>query len=193
VDRLLELARSAKIGNPMQADTNIGPVTTPAQYKKILDYIDIAKAEGARCLLGGKPASGEGIIGGQFVEPTIFTDVDNAMRIAREEVFGPVLSIIGFDTEEDAIRIANDTIYGLAAGIWTKDLGRAVRVPKLLRAGTVWVNTYRAISYMMPFGGMKHSGLGRESGIDAVREYLETKSVWISTAKDVPANPFVMR
>jgi (Z)-2-((N-methylformamido)methylene)-5-hydroxybutyrolactone dehydrogenase len=115
------------------------------------------------------------------------------MRIAREEVFGPVLSIIGFDTEEDAIRIANDTIYGLAAGIWTLDLSRAVRVPKLLRAGTVWVNTYRAISYMMPFGGMKHSGVGRESGIDAVREYLETKSVWISTAKDVPANPFVMR
>ena len=193
VERLLGLAKSARIGDPMQSDTNIGPVTTPAQYKKILDYIDIAKAEGARCLLGGKPASGAGIKGGQFVEPTIFTDVDNSMRIAREEVFGPVLSIIGFDTEEDAIRIANDTIYGLAAGIWTQDLARAVRVPKLLRAGTVWVNTYRAISYMMPFGGMKHSGLGRESGIDAVREYLETKSVWISTAKDVPANPFVMR
>jgi len=193
VERLLELAKSAKIGDPMQSDTNIGPVTTPAQYKKILDYIDIAKAEGARCLLGGKPASGAGIVGGQFVEPTIFTDVDNTMRIAREEVFGPVLSIIGFDTEEDAIRIANDTIYGLAAGIWTRDLSRAIRVPKLLRAGTVWVNTYRAISYMMPFGGMKHSGLGRESGIDAVHEYLETKSVWISTATDVPANPFVMR
>jgi (Z)-2-((N-methylformamido)methylene)-5-hydroxybutyrolactone dehydrogenase len=92
-------------------------------------------------------------------------------------VFGPVLSIIGFDTEEDAIRIANDTIYGLAAGIWTQNLGRAVRMPKLLCAGTVWVNTYRTISYMMPFGGMKHSGVGRESGIDAVREYLETKNV----------------
>jgi (Z)-2-((N-methylformamido)methylene)-5-hydroxybutyrolactone dehydrogenase len=97
----------------MQSDTNIGPITTPAQYKKVLDYIEIAKAEGARCLLGGKPAVGEGIVGGQFVEPTIFTDVDNKMRIAREEVFGPVLSIISSDTEEDAIRIANDTIYGL--------------------------------------------------------------------------------
>src|SRR6185437_13595382 len=159
VTRVLELARSAKIGDPMQPDTNIGPVTTPAQYKKVLDY----------------------------------TDVDNTMRIAREEVFGPVLSIISFDTEEDAIRIANDTIYGLAAGIWTRDLARAIRVPKLLRAGTVWVNTYRAISYMMPFGGMKHSGVGRESGIDAVHEYMETKSVWISTAQGVPANPFVMR
>lgn len=193
VARVLELAKSAKIGDPMQADTNVGPITTPAQYKKVLDYIDIAKAEGARCLLGGKPASGDGIKGGQFVEPTIFTDVDNSMRIAREEVFGPVLSIISFDTEADAIRIANDTIYGLAAGIWTKDLARAIRVPKQLRAGTVWVNTYRAISYMMPFGGMKFSGVGRESGIDAVREYQETKSVWISTATDVPANPFVMR
>lgn len=127
----------------MRSDTNIGPITTPGQYKKVLDYIDIAKAEGARCLLACKPASGEGIIGGQFVEPTIFTDVDNAKRIACEEVFGPVLSIINFDTEEDAIRIANDTIYGLAAGTWTRDITRAVRVPKLLRAGTVWVNTYR--------------------------------------------------
>jgi len=193
VERLTAIARSAKIGDPMNADTNIGPITTPAQYRKVLDYIDIARREGARCILGGQPAAGEGLTGGQFVEPTIFVDVDNTMRIAREEVFGPVLSVIGFDTEEDAIRIANDTIYGLAAGIWTQDIGRAVRMPKRLRAGTVWVNTYRAVSYMMPFGGMKFSGLGRESGLEAVREYLETKSVWISTATEVPANPFIIR
>ena len=115
------------------------------------------------------------------------------MRIAREEVFGPVLSIIGFEDEADAIRIGNDTIYGLAAGVWTKDIGRAIRMSSALRAGTVWVNTYRAISYMMPFGGMKHSGIGRESGLESIREFLETKSVWISYAQDVPANPFVMR
>lgn len=190
-ERLVELARTARKGDPMLPDTNIGPVTTAPQYRKILDYIEIAKAEGARCILGGGPAPG--LPGGQFVEPTIFADVTPEMRIAREEVFGPVLSIIGFDDEAEAIRIGNDTIYGLAAGVWTKDIGRAVRMSAALKAGTVWVNTYRAVSYMMPFGGMKHSGIGRESGIEAVREYLETKSVWISTAQGAPANPFVMR
>jgi len=189
--RLVELGNSAKKGDPMDPDTNIGPVTTPAQYQKILGYIDIAKGEGARCILGGQPA--KDLPGGQFVEPTIFTDVTPDMRIAREEVFGPVLSIIGFDGEEEAIRLANDTIYGLAAGVWTENIGRAVRMSKALKAGTVWVNTYRAVSYMMPFGGMKHSGLGRESGLDAVRHYLETKSTWISYTDNVPSNPFVMR
>jgi aldehyde dehydrogenase (NAD+) len=189
--RLIDLGLSARKGDPMDAQTNIGPVTTPAQYKKILDYIDIAKAEGARCVLGGAAATE--MPGGQFVEPTIFTDVTPGMRIAREEVFGPVLSIIGFDNEAHAIELANDTIYGLAAGVWTENIGRAVRMSKALRAGTVWVNTYRAISYMMPFGGMKRSGLGRESGLEAVRHYLETKSTWISYAEGVPTNPFVMR
>lgn len=189
--RLIELGTSAKKGDPMNPQTNIGPVTTPAQYQKVLDYIDIAKGEGARCVLGGQAA--KDLPGGQFVEPTIFVDVTPQMRIAREEVFGPVLSIIGFDGEEEAIQLANDTIYGLAAGVWTENIGRAVRMSKALKAGTVWVNTYRAVSYMMPFGGMKHSGIGRESGLDAVRHYLETKSTWISYAEGVPSNPFVMR
>ncbi|TDR93388.1 aldehyde dehydrogenase [Enterovirga rhinocerotis] len=193
MDRLLTLARSAKIGNPMLPETNIGPVTTPAQYKKILDYIDVAKSEGATLVMGGKPASGEGLTGGQFVEPTIFTDVKNTMRIAQEEVFGPVLSVIDFETEEEAIQIGNDVIYGLAAGVWTKDIGRALRMSKALRAGSVYVNTYRAVSYMMPFGGMKHSGLGRESGIHAIHEFLEPKSVWLSLAEDAPENPFILR
>jgi aldehyde dehydrogenase (NAD+) len=193
VERIVELGRSARKGDPMRPDTNIGPVTTAAQYRKILDYIEIAKGEGARCILGGGPATSPDLPGGQFVEPTIFVDVDPQMRIAREEVFGPVLSIIGFDTEAEAIRIANDTIYGLAAGVWTKDIGRAVRMSSALKAGMVWVNTYRAVSYMMPFGGMKHSGFGRESGLEAIREFLETKSVWISTSTAAPANPFVLR
>lgn len=193
VARLIEMASSARIGDPMLPQTNIGPITTPGQYQKVLDYIEIAKREGARCILGGKPASGEGISGGQFVEPTIFDDVTSGMRIAQEEVFGPVLSILGFDDEAEAVRIANDTIYGLAAGVWTKDMKRALRMRKALRAGTIWVNTYRAVSFMMPFGGMKHSGLGRENGIEAINDFLERKSVWISTSDSVPGNPFVMR
>jgi len=190
-ERVATLGATARRGDPMKADTNIGPVTTPPQYQKILDYIDIARREGARCILGGKPATD--MPGGQFVEPTIFVDVKPDMRIAREEVFGPVLSIIGFDDEADAIRIANDTIYGLAAGVWTENIGRAIRVSRAIRAGTVWVNTYRAISYMMPFGGMKQSGIGRESGIESIRSYLETKSTLISFAQGAPGNPFVMR
>jgi (Z)-2-((N-methylformamido)methylene)-5-hydroxybutyrolactone dehydrogenase len=191
--RLVEMGRTARKGDPMLPDTNIGPVTTAAQYQKILVYIAIAKAEGARCILGGGPATSPDLPGGQFVEPTIFTDVKPEMRIAREEVFGPVLSILGFEDEKEAIQLGNDTIYGLAAGVWTSDIGRAVRMSSALKAGTVWVNTYRAVSYIMPFGGMKRSGLGRESGIEAIREYLETKSVWISTSTSVPANPFILR
>ncbi len=192
-ERVVALGASARKGNPMLAETNIGPVTTPAQYQKILDYIAIARSEGARCVLGGGPATSPDLPGGQFVEPTIFVDVTPGMRIAREEVFGPVLSVIGFEDEAEAIRLGNDTIYGLAAGVWTQDIGRAIRMSSALKAGTVWVNTYRAISYMMPFGGMKHSGIGRESGVDSIRQFLETKSTWISFAEGTPSNPFIMR
>ncbi len=193
IEKLVAIAKSAQIGDPMKADTNIGPVTTRPQYEKILSYIEVAKSDGATLLHGGKPASGPGLTGDQFIEPTIFCDVTNDMRIAQEEVFGPVLSVIGFDQEEDAIRIGNDVIYGLAAGIWTRDIGRAVRMSRALKVGTVWINTYRAISYMVPFGGMKNSGIGRENGIEAIHEFLETKSTWINTSDDYPSNPFIMR
>lgn len=192
-EKLLTLARTARLGDPMSYDTHIGPVATPPQYRKILDYIDIAKSEGATLLHGGSAVSGGELKGDQFVEPTIFSDVKNDMRIAQEEVFGPVLSILGFDDEEEAVQVGNDVVYGLAAGVWTQNIGRAVRMSNALRAGTVWVNTYRAVSYMMPFGGMKRSGLGRENGIEAIDEYLETKAVWINTSEEFPANPFVMR
>lgn len=192
-ERLLALARGVRLGDPMQPETNVGPVATPPQYAKVLDYIEIARRDGARCILGGKPAAGPGVTGGQFVEPTIFTDVTNDMRIAQEEVFGPVLSIIGFDDEQHAVALANSVIYGLVAGVWTGNIGRAMRITKALKAGTVWVNTYRAYSVMMPFGGMKMSGIGRENGIEAVHEFLETKSVFLSTSDKPPANPFVQR
>ena len=192
VERLVEVARDAKIGDPMSMDTHVGPVTTPPQYRKVLDYIEIAKQEGAECILGGRPYGGEGARGRQFVEPTIFTGVDNAMRIAQEEVFGPVLSVIPFDTEDDAIRIGNDIDFGLAAGVWTHDIGRAIRMSEKLRVGTLWINTYRAVSFTSPFGGYKRSGMGRESGLEGIREYLQVKSVWIAQNTSV-SNPFIMR
>ena len=192
MERLLDLAKSAKLGNPMDAGTHIGPVTTLQQYEKVLSYIDIAKQEGAELVFGGSACKVPGADANQFVEPTIFTNVSNDMRIAQEEVFGPVLSVLKFKDEEEAIKIGNDVVYGLAAGVWTKDIRRAMRFTKALKAGTVWVNTYRAFSYMMPFGGMKRSGLGRESGIAAIRDYLQVKSVWLSTATEMP-NPFILR
>lgn len=192
-ERVLAMARGLKLGDPGAPDTQIGPIATPPQYEKVLHYIEVAKAEGARCILGGAAAAGPGLGAGQFVEPTIFTDVTNSMRIAQEEVFGPVLSIIGFEDETDAVRIGNEVLYGLAAGVWTRDIGRALRMSKALQVGMVWINTYRAYSFVVPIGGMKQSGLGRESGIEAIHEYLETKSVMISTASGAPSNPFVHR
>ena len=192
VDRLIEVAQEAKIGDPMSTDTHVGPVTTKPQYEKILHYINVANEDGATCRLGGKPYKGHGAKGNYFVEPTIFTNVSNEMRIAQEEVFGPILSVIPFDTEEDAIRIGNDVVFGLAAGIWTSNMGRALRMSEKLKAGTIWVNTYRAVSFMTPFGGYKRSGLGRESGQEAIKEFLQVKSVWISH-KTTAANPFIMR
>lgn len=192
VERLIEVAAGAKIGDPMSTDTHVGPVTTPPQYQKILDYIDVAHADGATCILGGKPYTGEGAKGSRFVEPTIFTNVTNDMRIAQEEVFGPILSVIPFDTEEEAINIGNDIVYGLAAGVWTRDIGRALRMSEKLKAGTVWVNTYRAVSFTSPFGGYKRSGQGRESGQESIKEFLQIKSVWIAQ-QATAANPFIIR
>jgi len=192
VDAFVEFAKTARMGDPLDTSTQIGPITTQAQYTKVLDYIEIAKNEGARCVLGGGPADRPECGEGWFVEPTVFTDVDPEMRIAKEEVFGPILSVTPFEDDEDAIRIANSSIYGLAAGVWTLDMGRCLRMASKLEAGTVWINTYRVSSYMSPFGGYKRSGFGRESGLSAIREYLQEKSVWIDTSGETP-NPFVTR
>jgi (Z)-2-((N-methylformamido)methylene)-5-hydroxybutyrolactone dehydrogenase len=192
LEKLVAFAKTAKMGNPMHADTQIGPVTNKPQLEKILKYIDIAKGEGARVVLGGARASRPECGNGWFVEPTIFDGVRNSMRIAQEEVFGPVLAVIPFKDDEDAIAIGNDVVFGLAAGVWTQNIRRALTMAEKLQAGTVWINTYRAVSYLSPFGGYKRSGLGRESGQEMIKEYLQVKSVWISTATDVP-NPFIQR
>lgn len=192
VEQLLAVASTARMGDPMDADTQVGPVTTPPQYQKVLEYIEIAKAEGATVALGGAKGEGSACGNGWFVQPTIFTNVRNDMRIAQEEVFGPVLCVIPFKDEADALRIANDVRFGLAAAVWTRDMGRAIRMSERLQAGTVWINTYRAVSFMAPFGGYKDSGLGRENGIDAVKAFLQTKSVWINSGATT-GNPFVLR
>ena len=192
LERLVSFAGTAKLGDPRLPTTQVGPITTRLQHKKVLDYIAIGEDEGAQLVLGGKPAVVEGSGSGLFIQPSIFSGVNNQMRIAQEEIFGPVLSVIPFHDEEEAIGIANDTLYGLAAGVWTTNIRRAITISNRLRAGTVWVNTYRAVSYMSPFGGFKNSGFGRENGQHAIDEFLQTKSVWINTALEVP-NPFIMR
>jgi len=192
VERLLALARTARMGDPLNPATQVGPIATRPQFEKVLEYLRIAKKEGAVCRLGGGRAERPECGSGWFVEPSIFTEVRPDMRIANEEVFGPVLAVIPFEDEEDAVRIANNSIYGLAAGVWTSSMRRALLISERLEVGTVWVNTYRAVSYMSPFGGYKRSGIGRESGMESIREYLQTKSVWIDISGSSP-NPFVLR
>lgn len=192
LEKIVNLAKTARMGDPLLTSTQVGPVTTPPQLEKILGYINIAKGEGAECVLGGGRPDNAELSRGWFVEPTIFSGVRNDMRIAQEEVFGPVLAVIPFDSDEEAVHIANDTNYGLAAGFWTQDMRRILKVSAAIQAGTIWVNTYRVISYMSPLGGYKHSGIGRENGIASIQNYMQTKSVMISTAEDV-ANPFIMR
>ncbi|KRE09553.1 carnitine dehydratase [Bosea sp. Root381] len=192
LDMLVKRMVEARLGDPNSPDTDIGPVATEQQLAKVLDYIDIARRDGARCVLGGTRSTRQGCTEGWFIEPTIFADVTNDMRIAREEVFGPLLSVLRFETEEEAVALANDTPFGLAAGVWTSDLGRAMTIPKRLTAGTVWINAYRVVSYLAPFGGFKESGIGRENGQAAIMEYLETKSVYIRT-KPARSNPFTLQ
>jgi acyl-CoA reductase-like NAD-dependent aldehyde dehydrogenase len=192
IDRMLEVTKRAKAGDPSLPGIQVGPVATRPQFEKVMEYVAIAKAEGATCIAGGRQLSGPGYGCGQFVEPTIFTNVRNDMRIAQEEVFGPVLAVIRFKDEEEAVKIGNDIRFGLAAGVWTSNLHRAMYMSEKLKAGTVWINNYRNTSYTTPFGGFKDSGIGREGGVEAVKEYLEAKSVWITTDLQMP-DPFIRK
>jgi aldehyde dehydrogenase (NAD+) len=169
-----------RLGDPLDAATQISPLASRAQLAKVVSYLDIARGEGAQVLAGGGRPSEAALADGFFVEPTIFTGVSNGNRIAQEEVFGPVGAVIRFSDEDEAVRIANGTRYGLAAAVWTQSLKRGHRMIPRLRAGTVWLNDYRVLENTRPFGGYKQSGLGRELGLDALDAYTEQKSVFIS-------------
>jgi acyl-CoA reductase-like NAD-dependent aldehyde dehydrogenase len=176
LDGLNERARTIKVGDPLDPETYMGPIVSDEQFSRVLSYIDIGKSEGARLLAGGERIGDKGY----FVQPTIFADVGNRMRIAREEIFGPVAAVIPVDDVEEAVRVANDTPYGLAAAVWTRDVGKAHSVAHRLRAGTVWVNTYGATDTRSPWGGYKDSGYGRELGRQAIDLYTEWKSIWVA-------------
>lgn len=180
MERLSAFTKTIRVGDPLDLATQIGPVVSASQMDRILGFIDGASGEGARLVTGGCRMSGTGYDSGFFVEPTIFSGVADEMTIAREEVFGPVLSAFTFDTEDEAIARANATNFGLASGVWTRDLGTAHRVARAVRAGSVWINCYQMLDPGVPFGGYKLSGFGRESGPHHIEDYLETKAVWIS-------------
>jgi aldehyde dehydrogenase (NAD+) len=176
VQRLAERARAIRVGDPADPKTTMGPVISAAQMKTVLDYIDIGKKEGASLVTGGARIGDEGY----FVEPTVFADVGHEMRISQEEIFGPVLSVIPFDDEADALRMANGTAYSLAAGVWSADISRVHRVAAGLKAGTVWINTYGYTDVRLPWGGSGESGLGREHGDAALENFTQPKAIWLA-------------
>lgn len=189
VEQVAERAKRIRLGDPMASGTHMGPVANEPQYDRIRGVIASGRESGATMLAGLEALEGPDLESGLFVRPTVFADVDNTMVLAREEIFGPVLSILRFDDDDDAVALANDSDFGLASGIWTNDLSRAHRVARRLVAGTVWVNTYRASAAQAPFGGVRRSGWGRERGEEALEEYVRTKNVMVDLSGRT-ADPF---
>jgi aldehyde dehydrogenase (NAD+) len=192
VEGLAQRAGQIRMGDPRLPETEMGTAANEPQFNKILSFIAAAKTHGARLVAGGGAATGPGLDRGFFVEPTIFADVRNDMPVAQEEIFGPVLSIIPFDEEEEAVQIANDTTYGLASGVWSENIGRCMRMMRAIQSGVVWVNTYRVAAPQAPFGGMKESGFGRVRGEAGILEFTQTKTVFIDFSGD-RRDPFSMK
>jgi aldehyde dehydrogenase (NAD+) len=191
-ERLRNRAAAVVVGNPMDEATQMGPVATPEQLAKVESFVAGARESGAEIVAGGERVAVDEFPSGFFYRPTIVSGASTDSHLAQEEVFGPVLAVFPFESDEDAVRLANNTAYGLAAGIWTQNLQRAHLVARQLQAGTVWVNTYRALAPQSPFGGFKSSGVGRQNGLEGVAEYLQTKSVWVELSGEVQ-DPFVLK
>lgn len=192
VEGLAARAKQIRMGDPRLAETEMGTAANEPQFNKILSFIEAAKGDGARLVAGGGRAEGPGLEKGFFIEPTIFADVRNDMKVAAEEIFGPVLSIIPFEDEEEAVQIANDTAYGLASGVWSENITRCMRMMRAIQSGVVWVNTYRVAAPQAPFGGMKESGFGRVRGEAGILEFTQTKTVFIDFSGD-RRDPFSMK
>lgn len=192
VEGLAARAKQIRMGDPRLAETEMGTAANKPQFDKILSFIEAARGDGARLVAGGRRAEGPGLEKGFFIEPTIFADVRNDMKVAAEEIFGPVLSIIPFDEEEEAVQIANDTPYGLASGVWSENITRCLRMMRAIDSGVVWVNTYRVAAPQAPFGGMKDSGFGRVRGEAGILEFTQTKNVFIDFSGD-RRDPFSMK
>jgi betaine-aldehyde dehydrogenase len=183
--RLLELTRGLRIGNPFTEGTHVGPLINQKHRQSVMDYVALAQQEGGRVLCGGEVPADPQLAGGSYFQPTIIEGLNNQARTCREEIFGPVLVAMPFRDEAELIAEANDSVYGLAAGIWTRDSGRALRLSEQLEAGTVWINTYKVFSVSTPFGGFKESGLGREKGIQGLKAWMQQKSVYLATGNGI--------
>ncbi|MFT5219865.1 MAG: acyl-CoA reductase-like NAD-dependent aldehyde dehydrogenase [Planctomycetota bacterium] len=192
VEQLGVRTRQVKIGHPKTAETHLGPVATAEQYEKVSAYIQYGLDDGARLIAGGKTVTPQGLEGGYYIEPTLFAEADSSMRLFQDEIFGPVVGVQAFSDEADLIEKANDTRYGLASGIWTSDIDKAMRFARDVDAGTVWVNTYRTAAFMTPMGGFKDSGYGKHNGFDGLREWTRSKNVMIDYSGSTQ-DPFVMQ